>query len=56
MKPVDEKWIEVVAPVVVSPMFFRWLYGLGAEAYIVGPQEVREGMKNHLLEGSKLYD
>ena len=56
MKPVDEKWIEVVAPVVVSPMFFRWLYGLGAEAYIVGPQEVREAMKNHLLEVSKLYE
>ena len=56
MKAVDENWIEVVAPVVVSPMFFRWLYGLGAEAYIVGPQEVREGMKNHLLEVSKLYE
>lgn len=56
MKAVDEKWIEVVAPVVVSPMFFRWLYGLGAEAYIVGPQEVREAMKNHLLEVSKLYE
>ena len=56
MRPVDEKWIEVVAPVVVSPMFFRWLYGLGAEAYIVGPQEVREEMKKHLLEVSKLYE
>lgn len=56
MRRVDDNWIEVVAPVVVSPMFFRWLYGLGAEAYIVGPQEVREAMKNHLLEVSKLYD
>ena len=56
MKAIDEKWIEVVAPVVVSPMFFRWLYGLGAEAYIVGPQEVREEMKKHLLEVSKLYE
>lgn len=56
MRRVDDNWVEVVAPVVVSPMFFRWLYGLGAEAYIVGPQEVREAMKNHLLEVSKLYE
>lgn len=56
MRRVDDNWVEVVAPVVVSPMFFRWLYGLGAEAYIVGPQDVREAMKNHLLEVSKLYE
>ena len=56
MRRVDDNWVEVVAPVVVSPMFFRWLYGLGAEAYIVGPQDVREAMKNHLLEVGKLYE
>jgi predicted DNA-binding transcriptional regulator YafY len=56
MRRVDDNWVEVVAPVVVSPMFFRWLYGLGAEAYIVGPQDIREAMKNHLLEVSKLYE
>ncbi|MBQ8620525.1 MAG: WYL domain-containing protein [Clostridia bacterium] len=56
MRRVDDNWVEVVAPVVVSPMFFRWLYGLGAEAYIVGPQDVKEAMKNHLLEVSKLYE
>lgn len=55
MKAVDENWIEVVAPVVVSPMFFRWLYGLGAEAYIVEPQEVREGMQKHLMGVIELY-
>ena len=56
MRRVDDNWIEVVAPVVVSPLFFSWLYGLGPEAYIVGPQDVKEAMKNHLLEVSKLYE
>lgn len=56
MKRIDDKWLEVVAPVVISPLFFRWIYGFGTEAYIAGPETVKDSMKRHLQEVSKKYE
>ena len=38
----------VRADVVVSPQFFAWVCGFGAQAVITGPNEVVEQMKNHV--------
>ena len=38
----------VRADVVVSPQFFAWVCGFGAQAVITGPSEVVEQMKNHV--------
>lgn len=38
----------VHADVVVSPQFFAWVCGFGAQAVITGPNEVVEQMKNHV--------
>ena len=38
----------VRADVVVSPQFFAWVCGFGAQAVITGPSEVVEQMKKHV--------
>lgn len=38
----------VRADVVVSPLFFAWVCGFGAQAVITGPSEVVEQMKKHV--------
>lgn len=38
----------VRADVVVSPQFFAWVCGFGAQAVITGPNEVVKQMKNHV--------
>ena len=40
--------LTVRADVVVSPQFFAWVCGFGAQAVITGPSEVVEQMKKHV--------
>ena len=52
--PVDEDHSEFFADVNVSPQFFGWIFGLGKEVKVVGPEEVVEQMKaaaRELLKG-----
>lgn len=45
LKPVDEKHSELNVDVFVSPQFYGWIFGLGNDVKIVGPDEVVEEMK-----------
>jgi predicted DNA-binding transcriptional regulator YafY len=45
----------VHADVVVSPQFFAWVCGFGAQAVITGPSEVVEQMKAHVDSIAALY-
>jgi len=55
MKPIDSKWFEINEVVTVSPLFFGWILSLGAEAQIVGPEEVKSDMAEYLMDIAKLY-
>ena len=41
--------------VVVSPQFFAWVLGFGAEAQIIGPDHVVAAMKKHAYAAAELY-
>ena len=56
IRSVDEKWFEITTPIVVSPLFYAWIYGFEDGAYIVGPDFVREAMKDHLAKVSQFYE
>ena len=53
--PHGQDHFRISAPVVVSPQFYAWVFGLGSEAKIIGPKEVAEGMKKQLASVSELY-
>ena len=44
-KPVDEKHSELSVDVFVSPQFYGWIFGLGKDVKVVGPEEVVEEMR-----------
>ena len=44
-RPVDEKHSELNVDVYVSPQFFGWIFGLGKDVKVVGPEEVVEQMR-----------
>ncbi len=46
--PVDNDHFEVCVDIAVSPQFYGWIFGLGDQVEIIGPDAVREGMKNAL--------
>jgi predicted DNA-binding transcriptional regulator YafY len=45
LRPLDEKHSELNVEVFISPQFFGWIFGLGKDVQIVGPDEVVEEMK-----------
>ncbi len=51
----DDARFHILAPVIVSPQFYGWVFGLGKDAQILGPAEVREGMKAQLQSMAGLY-
>ncbi len=53
--PSDSEHFTISAPVVVSPQFYAWIFGLGAEARITGPKEVADGMRDMAREICKQY-
>jgi len=51
----DEDHFTVRTDVVVSPQFFAWVLGFGAEAQIVAPDHVVAAMKKHAYAAAELY-
>ncbi len=48
LRPIDEKHCELNVEVFISPQFYGWIFGLGKDVKIVGPDEVVTQMKEHL--------
>lgn len=53
--PDSDGHFTVTADVVPSPLFFAWLFGFGARAEILGPEDVAAEMRKQLREVSALY-
>ena len=51
MIPVDEKHFTVSVTVMVSSQFLGWIFSLGEQVEILGPEEVKEQMRR---EGERL--
>ena len=56
LSPDGEEHFTLTAPVAVSPLFYAWILGFGSEAEILGPEEVRNGLRQYLREVQKLYE
>lgn len=41
---------------VVSPQFFAWVFGFGAEVELLSPADVRQAMREQALATAKLYE
>ncbi len=52
----SESTFSVRVNVVMSGQFFGWITGLGRQAEIIGPKEVRKKYKKYLADVFKLYD
>ena len=53
--PADEEHFRVNVKVSVSNQFFGWLFGLGDGVKILGPENVKEKMKEEIEKIQKLY-
>ena len=49
-RPIDEKHSELNVDVFVSPQFYGWIFGLGKDVKVIGPDEVVEEMKQKAEE------
>ncbi len=54
-RPVDDEHSELMVDVNVSPQFFGWIFSLGKNVKITGPQEVVEEMGKTIKEISMNY-
>ncbi len=52
----DDWHFQITVPVAVSPQFFAWVFGLGNTVSIVGPEHVKEKMKEMLKKTSERYE
>lgn len=50
IKPLDEKHSELNVDVFISPQFYGWIFGLGKDVKVVGPDEVVEEMRQKAEE------
>ena len=53
--PDGDEHFTVTVDVAVSPQFFAWLSGFGAEAVLIAPEAVVEDMRKHVRELYKVY-
>lgn len=53
--PVDKSHFKITVPVAVSQQFYGWVFGLGKMVRIVGPDDVKEGMKKALADITERY-
>ncbi|MBQ3055613.1 MAG: WYL domain-containing transcriptional regulator [Oscillospiraceae bacterium] len=56
ISPDGEEHFTVHLDVAVSPQFYAWVFGFGAEAEILAPESVRSEMKTRLSESRVLYE
>ena len=52
----DETHFIATLPVVVSPQFFGWVVGFGAEAEVLSPPDVRQELYDYLQKTASLYE
>lgn len=52
----DETHFIATLPVVVSPQFFGWVVGFGAEAEVLSPPDVRQKLYDYLQKTASLYE
>jgi len=52
---VDGEHFRMTVPVVVSPQFYGWVFGLGPDVKITAPAEAVEGMRAHVERVAALY-
>ncbi len=52
---VDKAHFRVSVTVAVSPQFYAWVFGLGGEARILGPENVMKGMKEQVEAVARMY-
>ncbi len=52
----DAGWSETNVDVAVSDQFFGWIFALGADVVILGPDEVAKRFREELILRSLLYD
>lgn len=52
----DKDHFRITVPVAVSDQFFGWIFGLGNYVTIVGPEDVKEKMKENLAKVAKRYE
>ena len=52
----DETHFIATLPVVVSPQFFGWVVGFGAEAEVLSPPDVRQELYDYLPKTASLYE
>lgn len=55
LRKVNEEYFMISVPVVVSPQFFSWIFGLGEGIELLGPEKVRMQYKQYLENILKLY-
>lgn len=55
MFPTDDSHFRLSAPVVVSPQFYGWIFGLGAGVRILEPEQVAAGMREQLAQVAARY-
>ena len=53
--PVNKDHFKITVPVAVSQQFYGWVFGLGKSVRIVGPEDVKEGMKKALADITERY-
>ena len=53
--PDGEEHFTVSADVVISPQFFAWLCGFGADAQLIAPENAVRQMKEHISKIANLY-
>ena len=52
----DETHFIATLPAVVSPQFFGWVVGFGAEAEVLSPPDVRQELYDYLQNTASLYE
>ncbi len=55
IRPEGDKFTTLV-DVTMSPTFYGWMFQLGSKAEILAPEELRQGMLEHVCEVSRLYN
>ena len=55
-RPTDEEYSVFSVDVNVSPQFFGWIFGLGKEVKVIGPESVVEQMRKAAEEFMENYE